>query len=107
MKNWLLLSICLAGAVRAETHRVEATTYYSTFSHANPILKRIRPGDTVITRTVDGNGVDQNNVPHAWFSNPLTGPFYVEGAEPGDALIVHLKRVTLTRNSGYSANRMW
>ncbi len=39
-------------------------------------------------------------------SNPLTGPFYVEGAEPGDALRVTLRKVRLNRNWGYSAYRL-
>jgi acetamidase/formamidase len=39
-------------------------------------------------------------------SNPLTGPFYVEGAEPGDALIVRFSRVRMNRNWGWSAYRL-
>jgi acetamidase/formamidase len=31
--------------------------------------------------------------------NPLTGPFYVEGAMPGDTLVVHLERVALNRDT--------
>lgn len=30
--------------------------------------------------------------------NPATGPVYVEGAEPGDALKVTIKRITLSSN---------
>ncbi len=25
--------------------------------------------------------------------NPQTGPFYVEGAEPGDTLVVHIDKI--------------
>jgi hypothetical protein len=35
--------------------------------------------------------------------NPLTGPFYIEGAEPGDALIIHLEKVRLNRDTGGDA----
>ena len=35
--------------------------------------------------------------------NPLTGPFYVEGAIPGDTLVVHLKRLQLNRDSAISS----
>ena len=38
--------------------------------------------------------------------NPLTGPFFVEGAEPGDALVVRLKKVRLNRDWGWSAYRL-
>ena len=40
-----------ATTLLAETHQVVATTYYNTFSRAHPVLKRVRPGDTVITKT--------------------------------------------------------
>ena len=39
-------------------------------------------------------------------SNPLTGPFYIEGAEAGDALVVKLRKVRLNRNWGYTAYRL-
>ena len=38
--------------------------------------------------------------------NPLTGPFYVEGAEPGDALVVRFTRVRMNRNWGWSSYRL-
>jgi acetamidase/formamidase len=37
------------------------------------------------------------------FVNPQTGPFYVEGAEPGDALALHLVSVEPARDWGASA----
>jgi len=36
--------------------------------------------------------------------NPQTGPFYVEGAEPGDALELHLDRLEPNRGFGYSGS---
>ena len=33
----------------------------------------------------------------------MTGPFYIENAEPGDAILVHLRKVRLNRNWGYTA----
>jgi acetamidase/formamidase len=33
--------------------------------------------------------------------NPQTGPFYVEGAEPGDTLQVHLDKIELNREFGW------
>src|SRR5262249_9020356 len=38
--------------------------------------------------------------------NPLTGPFYVEGAQPGDALAVRFTKMRLNRNWGYTAYRL-
>jgi acetamidase/formamidase len=34
--------------------------------------------------------------------NPQTGPFFVEGAEPGDTLAVHLDRLAPNRTTGWS-----
>jgi amidase len=83
--------------------RVAATTYYRTFSHAHPVLKAIKPGETVATRTIDSGGQDETGVSRSEPFNPLTGPFRVEGAEAGDALAVRLKKVRLNRDWGWSA----
>ncbi len=37
------------------------------------------------------------------FVNPQTGPFYVDGAEPGDTLAIHIVELTPARNFGASA----
>ena len=101
-----ILGISNAAVVNAEIHEVVATNYYDTFSHTHPVLKRIQPGDTIITKTLDASGRDEVGVVRGGAKNPLTGPFYVEGAEPGDALIVHLTKVRLNRSWGYSGYRL-
>ena len=75
-------------------------TLYS--SDAAPAL-RIFPGDSVHTETVDNRGYDGKNVFRSAHGNPLTGPFYVEGAMPGDTLVVHLTRVRLNRDYAMQA----
>ena len=89
-----------------EPTSVVATTYYRTFSHSHPVLKTIKPGETVATRTLDSAGLDEKDVKRSEPCNPLTGPFFVEGAEPGDALVVHLRKVRLNRDWGWSAYRL-
>ena len=86
--------------------QIFAHEYYHTFSHTNPVLDHIRPGEIVFTRTLDSGGQDDKSEQRSQPSNPLTGPFYVEGAEPGDELIVHFRKVRLNRNWGYSAWRL-
>jgi amidase len=76
-------------------------TLYS--SDAAPGL-RIFPGDSVHTETVDNRGYDGKNVFRSAHGNPLTGPFYVEGAMPGDTLVVHLMRVRLNRDYAMQAS---
>jgi len=82
-------------------------TYYRTFSHTNPVLRHISPLDVVSTQTLDSSGRDfHGDVRHPESGNPLTGPFFIDGAEPGDAILVHLRRVRLNRNWGYSGYRL-
>jgi amidase len=106
MISRLSSALLLCVSLMAETVQLVPQTYYHTFSHTNPILKRIRPGDIVITKTLDSGGQDYMSEHRSEPSNPLTGPFFVEGAEPGDSLIVTLRRVHLNRNWGYSAYRL-
>src|SRR5439155_17545014 len=101
-----ILALAAAASLSAETHQIVATQYYRTFSHTNPVLKRIKPGDIVITKTVDSGGQNERNEQVAQPSNPLTGPFYIEGADAGDAIVVHLRKVRLNRNWGYSGYRL-
>ncbi len=89
-----------------KTHNVTATTYYRTFSKSYPVLAHIKPGDTVITKTLDSGGQDLNGDHLSEPGNPLTGPFHIEGAEPGDSISVHLSKVRLNRNSGYTSYRL-
>jgi acetamidase/formamidase len=80
--------------------------YYRTFAAANPVLKRIRPGEMVTTKTIDASGRDEKGTARSESGNPLTGPFFVEGAEPGDALLVHLKKVRINRPWGFTSSRL-
>jgi amidase len=80
------VALALLAAAHAETHQITPQTYCRTFSHTNAVLKRIKPGDVVITKTLDSGGQDEKNVQRSDPSNPLTGAFCVEGAELGGAL---------------------
>jgi acetamidase/formamidase len=102
----VMSSIAATEVLLAQSKQILAQTYYNTFSRANPVLARIRPGDTVATKTIDASGRDETGTARARPPNPLTGPFYVEGAEPGDALVVHFTKVRMNRNWGFSAYRL-
>jgi len=74
------------------------TDYSNEFSpHRAPVLT-VWPGDTIRTTTIDSGGVDERGVTRALFGNPQTGPFYIAGANPGDTLVVHIKRLHLNRD---------
>jgi acetamidase/formamidase len=80
------------------THTFTPTEFHRVFSHAIPPVMRIFPGDTVQTKSVDAGGTDENSVRRSLGGNPLTGPFFVEGALPGDTLVVRLNRVRTNRD---------
>jgi acetamidase/formamidase len=102
----LILSFSIASVVSGETHTVTPSTYHHTFSAVYPVLKRVRPGDTVVTKIIDAGGQDEKGARVSAPSNPLTGPFLVEGAEPGDALAVRIGRLRMNRNWGWSTFRL-
>lgn len=83
------------------THRFRPTRYHTVIGTAEPVL-RVADGDTIITDTLDASGLDANEA-QAWErGNPQTGPFYVEGAEPGDTLAVRIDRLTPSRATGWT-----
>lgn len=71
-----------------------------------PVL-RLHAGDTVRTWSVDAGGWGTaargaKGNKRSPGGNPLTGPFVVEGALPGDVLVVKLLRVRLNRGWAFS-----
>lgn len=117
MRNRLFVlavaEVSLAIPSRAETHELKLTPtnvhwgYYD--AHLKPVLK-IASGDTVRVETMVAGGLERLNlagVPDAEIpdslkqveksitdrgpgAHPLTGPIYVQRAEPGDTLEVHI-----------------
>lgn len=83
-------------------HAFTPDHYFNTIG-SHPSVLTIRPGDTVVTATVDALGNDASGAPAAPRGNPQTGPFFIEGAEPGDTLIVRFDRLTPNRPTGVTA----
>lgn len=95
----------------AETHTIFPDRHSSNLSAQKEPILRIKSGDSVITRTWDSGGGDHKGIHHLKHpyvapesGNPLFGPFYIEGAEPGDALEVRLDRVRVNRGYGYGTS---
>src|SRR4029077_7087096 len=101
-----LIAFLFAAPLIAQTSPMIPDRYYRTFSHTNPVFQRVRPGDVVVTKTIDSGGQNERSEQVSPGSNPLTGPLYSEGAEPGDALVVKLRKVRLNRNWGSTAYRL-
>jgi amidase len=83
------------------THHLRPEQYHTTIGAHQPVL-RIADGDTVVTTTVDARGHDQSGDRVTEPGNPQTGPFYVEGADRGDALLVTFDRLRPNRQTGWS-----
>lgn len=82
-------------------HRFTPTRYHNVIGTAEPCL-RVADGDTVVTDTVDASGLDAREMAVASRPNPMTGPFFIEGAEPGDTLAVTIERLTPSRATGWT-----
>ena len=83
--------------------------YVYTFGGAAPVM-RIKPGAALRLWSDDAFGGTLRSVDDLSsakvdlrFVNPQTGPFYVEGAEPGDTLVLHLVALEPARDWGASA----
>jgi len=82
-------------------HRFRPVQYYTTFGSHESVL-RIADGDVVETTTLDAHGYDREGSRVVEGGNPQTGPFYVEGAEPGDALSVTIESAWPNRDTGWT-----
>ena len=128
----ILMGSFLAGAAGAQdgphTYTLKATPQTIAWGNYNaaaaPVL-RIHSGDTVIFDTLLTNsptGLERNGVPpdqveqslrdvfdHVTDRGPgghiLTGPVFIEGAEPGDVLEIHIKRISLAIPYAYNGFR--
>ena len=81
-------------------HHFTPTRYHTTLGPHLPVL-RVGDGDTLVTTTVDAWGFDRRRKQVTPRGNPQTGPFYVEGAEPGDTLAVDLEEIRPNRGYGF------
>jgi acetamidase/formamidase len=76
---------------------------YALGPYVAPIAA-VAPGETVVVETVDCFGdclTREDQLPSAVIGphlNPQTGPIWVEGAEPGDTLVVRIEAIAATRD---------
>src|SRR6202790_4047150 len=76
------------------------------YASAAPVA-RLKPGDILDTNTLDcfGNAIKKpgDTLSMSKGDNPLTGPFYIEGAEPGDTLAVKILDLEVDGDQGVGA----
>ena len=89
-----------AAAASAETHKFKPTAGVATFAVRPPALT-IKPGDTVETQTFSKPGDYYDpKVAGPWPGE--VGPFLIEGAAPGDTLVVRILKLTPNRDIAIS-----
>jgi amidase len=82
-------------------HRFSPSIYHGTIGSHEPAL-RIASGDSVVTTTCDAGGYDHAGSRVTEVGNGQTGPFFVEGARPGDTLLVRLDSIRPNRERAWS-----
>ncbi len=82
-------------------HHFKPTAWHNVLGTLPPVLT-VESGDTIVAETLDANGYDADGVQRTQPPNPMTGPFFVNGAEPGDALAVRIDALVPSRASGWT-----
>src|SRR5260370_17489606 len=80
------------------THQLDDTQPHAFWDNSHPPRVHIQPGDTVVFETLEAsaNQVRPDSTSEVVraldfaFIHPLTGPVYVDGAQPGDALVADI-----------------
>ena len=108
MMKILFLLVSVALAATAQT--ANAVKYHATINDVKyvygtaPPVVHVKPGEIIETNTLDAFGNvlkkpgDRLNMVKG--DNPLTGPFYVDGAQPGDTLSVKILNLEVDGKQG-------
>ena len=113
----LAISVVLPLATLAQTSsspsKSEVVQYHATIDNVKyvygvaPPVARLRPGNILEANSLDcfGNAIKKPGDTQALVKgdNPLTGPFFIEGAEPGDTLVIHILDLQVDGNQGLGA----
>jgi acetamidase/formamidase/creatinine amidohydrolase/Fe(II)-dependent formamide hydrolase-like protein len=92
-----LLVLLFPALAAAETHRLKPTVGHPTFAVRPPILT-VKPGDVLESETLWGEWYEKEG--GKWPGE--VGPVAIEGAEPGDTLVVEILKVRPNRDTAVS-----
>lgn len=119
------LTLCSAQAEHFELKATPKTVVWGNYAASNAPVLKIRSGDTVRIETVstgsparfEAAGVPAKEIPQNLRDifdqvkergpggHVLTGPVYIEGAEPGDTLEVRIQKIEVTMPFAYNGFR--
>jgi acetamidase/formamidase len=110
----MMLALILAATVAAEQPVLRYIPKHEELKYTFggvPPAHHIKPGTRIISWTEDCfdgavTSADQlpSKVTPAGHENPQTGPFYVDGAEPGDTVVIHIEKLDPARDYGISSS---
>ena len=109
----LLLPLSASTCTQSAPSKPEVVPYHATidtvkyvFGVAAPVA-HLKPSNILEANSLDcfGNAIKKPGDALALVKgdNPLTGPFFIEGAEPGDTLVVHILDLQVDGNQGIGA----
>ena len=96
----LIVAVAGAPALAQTTHKFKATAGVQTFA-VRPAVLTIKPGDIVETATFSRAG-DYYDPDKAGPWPGEVGPFFIEGAAPGDTLVVRILKLAPNRDIAIS-----
>jgi amidase len=112
----LLLSLLIAAPNTAGAQTAQSANvikYQGTLQNVKYVyasvapVAHLKPGDVLDTNTLDcfGDAVKKpgDTLSMAPGDNPLTGPFFIDGAEPGDTLVVKVLNLEVNGDQGIGA----
>ena len=109
----LVLPLSTFAQTSTSPSKSEVVQYHATIDNVKyvygvaPPVARLRPRNILEANSLDcfGNAIKKPGDTQALVKgdNPLTGPFFVEGAEPGDTLVVHILDLQVDGNQGLGA----
>src|SRR3954468_5343945 len=93
LTHCLLVEVAGAQTANVVRYKLDESKLKYLFATSEPVL-HLKPGDILETNTVDafGNAIQKpgDTLSMVKGDNPLTGPFHIDGAEPGDTLAVKI-----------------
>jgi len=106
----LLLSFALPLGAQTPSAEPDVVRYHATIDNVKyvygvaPPVARLHSGNILEANSLDcfGNAIKKpgDTLALAKGDNPLTGPFFIDGAEPGDTLAVHILDLQVDSDQG-------
>ena len=97
MRRAAFALLLLPAVAWADTHRLKPTVGYPTFAVRTPVLT-LKPGDVLESESLWGEWYEKAG--GKWPGE--VGPIRIEGAEPGDTLVVEILKVRPNRTTAVS-----